>query len=572
MTVAYASPEQIRGERQTVASDVYSLGVILYELLTAHRPYQTENSSFAEIWRATCEREPTPPSQFVRSLSGDLETIVLKALAKDQRLRYPTVDEFAADLRRHLDGQPIHARPATFFYRARKFVRRHRIAVPAAALAAVLILSFAGLSWFEARRAQRRFNDVEKLAHSVMFEFHDAIANLPGSTAARELLIKRALEYLENLSGEAAGDPRLAREIALGYTRIGDVQGNLGTANLGKIPAAVENYRKAEAILAGLLARSPSDDSLRLDYLRVSNALAGAYSVSGDQAHARQLSEKSVALAAAALRSHPDAPAFLHAMMNAQSIAAELLSNEKNYDEAIPIRQKILELQQRLSAASRGDPASQTNLALAHKRLGALYGVVKRYEEGRREYEQARVIDEQFLAANGGTRAQLDLSYDYSDLGWVTIRLGDQPAALALYRKAQALRQSAAAADPKDHRAAVSLASITERIAGQLRRMGDLPAARQEMQLAIVLWKELADRPGSAWSNISNLADTHEEFAHVFIDMKAYPRAVAEYEQAIRLYISLRDRGVLPRALYGNIDELKAQADKCRQSACIAPR
>ena len=571
MTVAYASPEQIRGERQTVASDVYSLGVILYQLLTAHRPYRTENSSFTEIVRVTCEQEPTPPSQFVRGLSGDLETIVLKALAKDQRLRYPTVEEFAADLRRHLDGRPIHARPATFFYRSGKFVRRHRIAVPSAALAAVLILSFAGLSWFEARRAQRRFNDVEKLAHSVMFEFHDAIEKLPGSTSARELLIKRALEYLENLSREAASDPRLAREIALGYTRIGDVQGNLGTSNLGKVSTAVESYGKAEAILARLLARSPSDDSLRLDYLRVSVALAGAYSVAGDETHARLLSEKSVALAASALRSHSDAPAFLHAMMNAQSIAADLLTNETKYDEAIPIRQKILDLQRRLSAAAPGDPASQTNLALAHKRLGALYGVVQRYEEGRREYEEARVIDEKHLATAGGTRAQLDLSYDYSDLGWVTTRLGDQPAALAFYREAQALRQSAAAADPKDYRAAVSLARITARIGGQLQRMGDLPAARQEIQHAISQWRELADRPGSVWSNTSGLADAHAEFADVYIDMKAYPRAVAEYEHAIDLYVSLRDRGVLPKALFGKIDELKAQADQCRKSACTVP-
>jgi tetratricopeptide (TPR) repeat protein/predicted Ser/Thr protein kinase len=572
MTVAYASPEQIRGERQTVASDVYSLGVILYQLLTAHRPYQVENSSFAEIVRVTCEQEPTPPSQFARGLSGDLETIVLKALAKDQRLRYPTVDELAADLRRHLDGQPIHARPATFFYRAGKFLRCHRISAPAAALAVVLILSFAALSWFEARRAQRRFNDVEKLAHSVMFEFHDAIANLPGSTTARELLIKRALEYLENLSREGAGDPRLAREIALGYTRIGDVQGNLGTANLGKIPAAVESYAKAEQILARLLARSPSDDSLRLDYLRVSDSLAGAYSVAGDPARARQLSGKNVALAAAALRSHPNDPAFLHAMMSAQSIAADLLTNEKEYDEAIPIRQRILELQQRLSAASPGDPASQTNLALAHKRLGALYGVVKRNEEGRREYEEARVIDEKYLAANGGIRAQMDLSYDYSDLGWITIRLGDQPAALAFYRKAQALRQSAAEADPKDYRAAVALASITARIGGQLRRMGDLPAARQEIQHAIAQWKELAERPGSVWSNTSFLADAHAELANLYIDLKAYPRAVAEYEGAIDLYVSLRDRGVLPQTLYGKIDELKAQADECRRSTCTEPR
>ena len=572
MTVAYASPEQIRGERQTVASDVYSLGVILYELLTTHRPYRAENSSFAEIVRVTCEQEPTPPSQFLRSLSGDLETILLKALSKDQRLRYPSVDEFAADLRCHLDGQPIHARPATFFYRAGKFLRRHRIAVPAAALAVALILSFAGLSWFEARRAQRRFNDVEKLAHSVMFEFHDAIEKLPGSTAARELLVSRALEYLENLSHEAAADPRLAREIALGYIRIGHVQGNLGTANLGKIPAAVESYRKAEEILARLLARSPSDDSLRLDYLSAADALAGAYSVSGDQDHARLVSEKNSALAASALRAHPNDPDFLHAMLSAQSIAADLLTDEQKYEEAIPIRQTILDLQRRYAESKPGDPVGQTNLALAHKRLGALYGVVKRYEEGRLEYEQARVIDERFLETDGGTRAQLNLSYDYSDLGWVTIRLGDRSAALAFFRKAQALRQSAAAADPKDYRAAAAVASIAERIAGLLRRMGDLPTARQEMQRAIALWKELAERPGSAWSNTSNLADTHSEFAEVYIDMKAYPRAVAEYEQAIKLYTSLRERGVLPKALYGKIDEMKVQADKCRKSACVVTR
>jgi len=570
MTISYASPEQIRGERQTVASDVYSLGVILYELLTAHRPYQLANASFAETIRVTCEQEPIPPSQLNGRLRGDLETILLKSLAKDPRLRYVTVDEFAADLRRHIDGQPIHARPATFPYRAGKFLRRHRVAVPAAALAAALILSFAGLSWFEARRAQRRFNDVEKLAHSVMFEFHDAIVNLPGSTAARELLVRRALEYLENLLHEAAGDPRLAREIALGYSRIGEVQGNDGTSNLGKVSAALESHRKAEEILGRLLARSPSDDSLRLDYLRASEGLAGAYSAAGDVPQARALSEKNLAMAAAALRAHPNDPAFLNAMMEAQYIAADLLTNAKKYEEAIPIRENILAIQQRIVEAKPGDFGARVNLALAHKRLGALYGVLKRYEEGRREYERARVIDEEYLKKVGGPRAQLDLSYDYSDLGWVTVRLGDQLAALAFYRKAQALRESAAAADPNDHRAAVALASITERIAVQLRRTHDLPAALQESQRAIALWKELADRPGAAWNYTGELADTHDERAGIYIEMKNFPRAVAEYEEAVNLYTSLRDRGVLPPALYAHIDELKAQADECRRSSCTS--
>ncbi len=571
MTVAYASPEQIRGERQTVSSDVYSLGVILYELLTAHRPYQLAKVSFAEAIRVTCEEQPVPPSKYRRQLAGDLETILLKALLKDPNFRYPTVNEFAADLRRHIDGEPIHARPATFSYRAGKFLRRHRIAVPTAALAAALILAFAGLSWFEARRAQRRFNDVEKLAHSVMFEFNDAIEKLPGSTAARELLVRRALEYLEDLSHEAAGDPRLAREIALGYGRIADVQGNLGKSNLGKVSATLESYRKAEAILARLVARSPADQSLRLDYLRISSGLAGAYNMNGDRANASRVTQKNIALATDALHAHPNDRDFLHAMMSIQAEAADLLIDEKKYEQAIPIRQTILDLDRRFVEAKPNDPVAETNLALSHKRLGALYGVVKRYNEARREYEEALLLDQQFLPQLGGdTRSRLDLSYDYSDLGWVNTRVGDLLSALEFHRKALALRQSAAAADPNDNRAAVSVASSEERIGAVLRRLHDLPGALRETQQSIVLWKALADRPGSTWTHTSNLADTHDEISDVYIEMKAFPRAVAEIELAIKLYSSLRDRGVLPKALYARIDEMKAQADKCRKSACVA--
>jgi tetratricopeptide (TPR) repeat protein len=263
---------------------------------------------------------------------------------------------------------------------------------------------------------------------------------------------------------------------------------------------------------------------------------------------------------AAALRLHPNDLDFLHAMMVTQSTAANLLTNQKNYEESIPIRESVLALEQRIVEAKPADSGARANLALAHKRLGALYGVVKRYQESRREYEQSRVIDES-LQNGGGPRAQLDLSYDYSDLGWVTIRLGDQPAALAFYRKAQALRQTAAAADPNDHRAAVALASITGRVANQLRRTHDLPAALQESQRAIAFWKQLGD-------DTIELADAHDERADIYIDMKAYPQAVAEYEQAIKLYTSLQDRGVLSKALYARIDEMKAQADKCRKSAC----
>ena len=167
MTPAYASPEQVRGEPFAVSSDVYSLGVILYELLAGRRPYELKSSSLVELAQVICERDPLPLSQsadprWKRRLAGDLENIVAKSLAKEPRLRYASVAELGADLRRHLDGRPLSARPATFRYRFGKWLRRHRVAAPVGALAAVLIVGFGVAAWWEARSAERRFQQVRQ--------------------------------------------------------------------------------------------------------------------------------------------------------------------------------------------------------------------------------------------------------------------------------------------------------------------------------------------------------------------------------------------------------------------------
>src|SRR5262249_35205486 len=133
MTPAYASPEQVRGEPHTVSCDVYSLGVIFYELLSGKRPYSVLTGSLTEIIRTVCEQEPPKLSEVVtddrlrRQVRGDLETIAAKALEKDPRRRYASVAEFAQDVQRYLDGRPVQARPATFLYRAGKMLKRHRV-------------------------------------------------------------------------------------------------------------------------------------------------------------------------------------------------------------------------------------------------------------------------------------------------------------------------------------------------------------------------------------------------------------------------------------------------------------
>lgn len=277
MTPEYASPEQIKGERITTASDVYSLGVLLYELLTGQKPYRLKTRTPEEISRAILEQEPSRPSVAVadnqhsatrnqKSLNSDLDNIVLKAMRKEPLRRYASAAALAEDIRRHQEGLPVAARPNTFSYRAGKFVRRHRAGV---ATAALILLALVGgmiatlwqatIARGERAKAERRFNDVRKLANSYLFDVYPEVEHLEGSLKAREAILKNALTYLDNLSKEAGGDPELQSELATAYEKVGDVQGALNTSSLGKVEAGLASYRKAGALREAVLAASPAD-------------------------------------------------------------------------------------------------------------------------------------------------------------------------------------------------------------------------------------------------------------------------------------------------------------------------
>lgn len=270
MTPEYASPEQVRGEKITTASDVYSLGVLLYELLTGEKPYRLKTRTTEELSRAITEQEPQRPSAAVASnrpaLHGDLDNIVLMAMRKEPQRRYSSAAVLAEDIRRHQEGLTVGARPSTFSYRAGKFIRRHRAGVAAAALVLLAIVAGliatlwqAGVARAAQARAEKRFNDVRTLANSFLFEFSPKIENLPGSMPARQLLVSRALEYLDSLSQESAGDLQLQSELAKAYEKVGDVQGNPQTPNIGDLKGALVSYNKAQAIRRRLLETDPNN-------------------------------------------------------------------------------------------------------------------------------------------------------------------------------------------------------------------------------------------------------------------------------------------------------------------------
>ena len=329
MTPEYASPEQVRGQHVTTATDIYSLGVILYELLTGTKPYKLRDASPEELSRAICDSEPSKPSEAVRaptsvarygtasgsdrppvsanffdkaragryrsrfrndksptkvgtlntrnpkSLRGDIDNIILMALRKEPSRRYKSVEQFSDDVKRHLEGMPVIARKDTFGYRSGKFITRHKVGVAAAVLIVISLVSGVVMAVRQERKAQRRFNDVRQLANSIIFEIHDSIETLPGSTPARELLVKRALEYLDSLASEAGDDPSLQRELVAGYLKVGNVQGNPNNANLGDSAGAMRSYRNAQVIAERLTVSDPND-------ARAKRLLAVIYEKIGD--------------------------------------------------------------------------------------------------------------------------------------------------------------------------------------------------------------------------------------------------------------------------------------------------
>ncbi|MGI8820020.1 MAG: hypothetical protein ACR2ID_03985 [Chthoniobacterales bacterium] len=244
-----------RGDRQeSIFSDESGIGK--HSEIMKLTPYgsfvsQASKLTATQLARAICEEEPARPSaaaseREMRSrLRGDLDNIILRALAKDPARRYRGASDLADDIRRYLENRPVRARPDTFGYRTAKFLRRNKTATAAAVVVALALIAGALATSWQARRANRRFQEVRQLANSFLFEFHDAIAALPGATEARRLIVTRALQYLDSLSGEAAGDRRLQHELAEAYLKVGDVQGKPYTPNLGDSDGALRSYRRA---------------------------------------------------------------------------------------------------------------------------------------------------------------------------------------------------------------------------------------------------------------------------------------------------------------------------------------
>jgi serine/threonine protein kinase len=270
MTPDYASPEQIQGKELTTATDIYSLGVLLYEILTGSRPYTLRNLSPAEAERVVCEDNSRKPSsatglsrQTRREISGDLDRIVLTAMHVDPSQRYPSVQHFDEDLLRYLQGKPIAAKKSSLVYLLRKFVQRHKEAAVLTACALFLLPAVSLLVYFrQSRIAERRAKQVRTLADSAISDMTDKLQHSSASTETQAAIFHSALRFLDGLRKSSWDDPRLLLELSKAYVRVGDLEGSPLVADLGNSDAAVTSYQEASRIAIDANARMPGPETM----------------------------------------------------------------------------------------------------------------------------------------------------------------------------------------------------------------------------------------------------------------------------------------------------------------------
>jgi eukaryotic-like serine/threonine-protein kinase len=577
LTPDYASPEQIRGERITTASDVYALGVVLYELLAGRKPYHVTGNEPGELLRIVCDRDPEKPSVAGKSreLQGDLDAIVLKAMRKEPERRYASVGELAADLKRRRTGKPVLARRGTFSYRAGKFARRHRVILTAVAVVAVALAGGVVATLREAQRAreaearaQRRFDDVRRLASSFLFEFHDAIQDLPGATPARALIVKRALEYLDDLSRESAGDRELRRELAEAYLKVGDVQGNAFMPNLGDVPGAIQSYGKAIALLAPVVEAGTADDAEQSTLAKAYLTGGGIQLVAGDAHAAVAMAEKGLPLVRGLAERHIGDAERQRELAQAWQFYSFYLTAAGRYGEAYDaLRNQAAILRTRLAEAPADRAARRSlgqNLYLMGEALdsrGDPEGALKSYEEAV-ELEEALRVKEP-----ASTQLQRDLGYLRWAIGGYYEGRGDHRAAVDQFQRALTLFESMAAADAKSVDGRLGVAMSRHNIGQARAGLGDSAGALAEFERARVLYEPIvAGDPANAWA-AGALADLYLGIGKEKEKAANLDAACSLYARADDIFTRLSKAGRLASLRTSSSAEATAAVARCRGGA-----
>ena len=597
MTPGYASPEQLQGKSVTTATDIYSLGVILYELLSGHRPFESKENDLKEIYKAVLETEPPPPSVMIdtiseifneqteadteikisasenkieksanntdsnkprrtipnslklnsNSLRGDLDNIVLKALRKEPERRYLSAENFAEDVNRHQRGLPVTARPNTFSYRAGKFIKRNSLAVGASFLILLtLIGGIAATLWQSSRaeaqrvRAENRFNDVRNLANSFLFEITPEIENLSGSTRAKELLVVRALEYLDRLSTETADDTALQRELAAAYEKVGDVQGNPFQANIGKMQDALNSYEKARAIREKTLEKNPQNFDFKIELAKNSQLTGDVLFYSGEIEKSSEKYRQALDTQQEFVNQNPsDSKAQFDLALAQFALGSTFFWNSK-YDDALRYYYPANEIFERMNRAEPSNDIIADKLANSYVRIGESIAWKDELEDGLKSIQKGMAIIEPIVARNPNNgRFRKTLWTANLKAGEIYLDWEQFDKCLAHYGKSLELAKITVAEDPNNVTAKRDLALSYNKVGDTLDSSGKGAAALENAKQALKLQEEIAAGDPKNFEIRRQIAGTHKRMGYAQTTMKDHAGSRRSFQNALGQYENL---------------------------------
>ncbi|HEY2799770.1 MAG TPA: protein kinase [Chthoniobacterales bacterium] len=549
MTPAYASPEQQRGDRLTTASDVYSLGIVLYEFLTGSKP------------RMQADGAPD-----LDKLGGDLDNIVGKAIRHEPERRYTSVGQFSEDIRCYLEGMPVSARKDTLAYRGSKFVRRHKMGLAITSGVALLLLAATVFALLEAQRAnaqrvlaERRFEQVRKLADSLMFEIHDSVKDLAGSTPTRRLIVGRALEYLDSLAHDGQGNIALQGELATAYEKIGDIQGNPYSANIGDTDGALASYRKALQIREKL-PLSAVTTKTQMELGRTYRGLGDIMDLKGDHGKMIQDYRRSLQIFAQLAPSEPKNLAVQDELARAYETLSDGLGRAASAEKEILANLKTsLTIRERLVSEDHSNLKFRRGLALISMKVG---GASDPHDPQSLAalHQGAAILESLAVTEPTNGRARREVAWGYKQLGTTQVAAGDYPGAVESLRKSLAIKQSSAASDPQNAQANFDLAGSHCDLAEALTASGDSSQAIEQANEGIAILKRLIAADSTNASYARNLGVYYERLGDAFARagagkeapaaqrLNSWSEAQKTYQEANQIFADLQARGALPPA------------------------
>jgi serine/threonine protein kinase len=540
-TPEYASPEQVTGQPISTATDVYSLGAVLYQLLADVPPHRLERMSAGQMEETITSVQPVRPSLAAppvrrHRLAGDLDNIVLMALCKEPERRYASAQALADDIRRHLDGRPVLARPATLKYRTAKFLRRHALAVTASCLVAFALVLGLAVALYEARLARHRYRDVRQLTNRLLFDFDDSIKNLPGATQSRELVVQTGLMYLDRLYNDSGGDVDLIAELAAAYSKIGDVQGSPSMPSLGRTEDALASYARSRELWQKVVAARPNDAKALRSLAQVLFVTGDLLRVMGKSKESGRMFGDGAAAATAALRNSPGDPDFIFTAAGAWLRAGDYHLVMAMKERARDAFQHSLELYERAHSLAPQDRYLNA-VAIALSRSGLVASDTDRLADARSYHDRSLAIRRDLAARNPNVAGyRRGLANELMLAGAIysssqSVNLNDPETAIQYFRQGMAIQESLARADSADRTNQTDLVIGNMRLCETLalvRPAEALPYCTQsittgEISLAIV-WRDDVNQHLA-------LADLGEAASR--LALKQYPAARKSAESAL---------------------------------------